>query len=345
MIAELFKERRRRFNARCAKYSRYVFNDHFVLVLLFLLGFILVQYSQLLQHFPDNPFPIILGLLVLCVCLPYLGRVATYLEPADKHYLLVKEDEVLDYLQGANRRAFVWWTLMQSLILLLVTPLFLALGFPIWGVLIIMVFLAVVKYIIFRRRLNRFYSRSGLDWAEAIRAENKRQQAILKFFSLFTNVKGITSTVKRRPYLDVLLRWAKKGSPETWYNLYLRAFLRSGDYFALTLRLFALSLLAIALVSEKWLALILVVVFNYLLLFQLTALKQHFTYQAMANLMPIGKEMQNHNLKRLIAQIILGMTLVESLGLWHLQYSFLLVAIMLALVLFYLPYKLKKMID
>ena len=48
MIAGLFMERSKRFNARCAKYSRYVFNDHFILVLLFLLGFVLVQYSQLL---------------------------------------------------------------------------------------------------------------------------------------------------------------------------------------------------------------------------------------------------------------------------------------------------------
>ena len=55
MIAELFKERSRRFTTRCAKYSRYVFNDHFILVLLFLLGFVLVQYSQLLRHFPKNP--------------------------------------------------------------------------------------------------------------------------------------------------------------------------------------------------------------------------------------------------------------------------------------------------
>ena len=54
MIAKLFMERSKRFNARCAKYSRYVFNDHFILVLLFLLGFVLVQYSQLLKHFPKK---------------------------------------------------------------------------------------------------------------------------------------------------------------------------------------------------------------------------------------------------------------------------------------------------
>ena len=72
MIAKLFKERSKRFNARCAKYSRYVFNDHFILVLLFLLGFVLVQYSQLLKHFPKNPWAIILGLLVSVIT--FLGE-------------------------------------------------------------------------------------------------------------------------------------------------------------------------------------------------------------------------------------------------------------------------------
>ena len=109
MIAKLFKERSKRFNARCAKYSRYVFNDHFILVLLFLLGFVLVQYSQLLRHFPKNPWAIILGLLVLCLLLPFWGNIATYLEPADKHYLLVKEEEVLDHVKKATGRAFRFW--------------------------------------------------------------------------------------------------------------------------------------------------------------------------------------------------------------------------------------------
>ena len=114
MIAKLFKERSKRFNARCAKYSRYVFNDHFILVLLFLLGFVLVQYSQLLKHFPKNPWAIILGLLVLCLLIPFWGNIATYLEPADKHYLLVKEEEVLDHVKKATGRAFRFWLIVQN---------------------------------------------------------------------------------------------------------------------------------------------------------------------------------------------------------------------------------------
>lgn len=226
MIAELFKERSRRFTTRCAKYSRYVFNDHFILVLLFLLGFVLVQYSQLLRHFPKNPWAIILGLLVLCLLLPFWGNIATYLEPADKHYLLVKEEEVLDHIKKATGRAFRFWVLIQTLIFILVVPLFLALGLPVWGVVLIAVAMAILKYFIFQKKAQPFYKQSGLNWTDAIAAENKRQQSILKFFSLFTNVKGITSSVKRRGYLDGILKRTKKDKKYTWYNLYLRAFLQ-----------------------------------------------------------------------------------------------------------------------
>ncbi|MFR8245367.1 MAG: ABC transporter permease [Streptococcus sp.] len=47
----------------------------------------------------------------------------------------------------------------------------------------------------------------------------------------------MTSSVKRRAYLDSILKRTKKDKENTCYNLYLRAFLRSGDYFALSLRL------------------------------------------------------------------------------------------------------------
>ena len=90
---------------------------------------------------------------------------------------------------------------------------------------------------------------------------------------------------------------------------------------------------------------VLVVVFDYLLLFQLTALKSHFAYQRKAILMPIGKDMQASNLKRLINQIVLVMTLIQALCLFDLKFSLILIGVMLVLSLVYLPAKLKKMID
>ena len=61
--------------------------------------------------------------------------------------------------------------------------------------------------------------------------------------------------------------------------------------------------------------------------------------------MPIGKDMQVSNLKRLITQIVLVLTLVQALCLFDLKFSLILVGAMLVLSLVYLPAKLKKMID
>jgi hypothetical protein len=61
--------------------------------------------------------------------------------------------------------------------------------------------------------------------------------------------------------------------------------------------------------------------------------------------MPIGKDMQVSNLKRLINQIVLVMTLIQALCLFDLKFSLILIGVMLVLSLVYLPAKLKKMID
>lgn len=100
MIAKLLRSGKRSMPA-CAKYSRYVFNDR---VLLFLLGFVLVEYSQLL-HFKES-WAIIAGLLMLLSVITF-GNIATYLEPTDKHYLLVKEEgDFLDHVKEGNRACF-----------------------------------------------------------------------------------------------------------------------------------------------------------------------------------------------------------------------------------------------
>ena len=51
-MKEVFQKRKQVFRNQCLKYSRYVFNDHFVLFLLVFIGFLAVQYSQLLRNFP-----------------------------------------------------------------------------------------------------------------------------------------------------------------------------------------------------------------------------------------------------------------------------------------------------
>ncbi|EGV10751.1 bacterial ABC transporter protein EcsB domain protein [Streptococcus constellatus subsp. pharyngis SK1060 = CCUG 46377] len=90
-MRNLFQKRRQVFRNQCLKYSRYVFNDHFVLFLLVFIGFLAVQYSQLLRSFPKNHLPIILALVVLLFLLLPLGRIATYMEKPDSLFYWSKK--------------------------------------------------------------------------------------------------------------------------------------------------------------------------------------------------------------------------------------------------------------
>ena len=99
--------------------------------------------------------------------------------------------------------------------------------------------------------------------------ESKRKQLLLRFFALFTQVKGISNSVKRRAYLDFILKAVQKAA---WKDLAksLSAFL-SAKWRPLCSQSFVFScfsLLAQVFIEQAWIATAVVVLFNYLLLFQ-----------------------------------------------------------------------------
>ena len=104
--AELFETRVRKYQKKSMKYMRYVLNDHFLIVLFFLFGFIMVQYSSWIQSIRVLELPL-LGLLgALLASVPFFGGVATLLEPADGIFLSVVGQDFKVYLQKAIRRSW-----------------------------------------------------------------------------------------------------------------------------------------------------------------------------------------------------------------------------------------------
>ena len=98
------------------KYMRYVFNDHFILVCVFLLGGLGFYYSQVLKTLPVNFVwgrPII---LVFWLALLQIGRIATLAQEADKVFILPKEPEMNVYLNRAIRYSF--WLPLVALFLM-----------------------------------------------------------------------------------------------------------------------------------------------------------------------------------------------------------------------------------
>ena len=345
-MRDLFLRRKQAFRKECVGYLRYVLNDHFVLFLLLLIGFLAYQYSQLLQDFPENHWPILLFLGIVSALLLAWGGIATYIEVPDKLFLLVAEEEVKSYLKGQMLRSLVFWTIVQTLFLLLFAPLFLAMGYGLLVFLVYVLLLGAGKYLLFRQKASKFFTETGLDWDYIIAQESKRKQVLLRFFALFTQVKGVSNSVKRRAYLDFILKTVQKVPGKIWQNLYLRSYLRNGDLFALSLRLLFLSLLAEIFIEQSWIATAVVVLFNYLLLFQLLALYRAFDYQYLTQLFPLEKGEKEKGLQAVIRGLTGFVLLVQLIvGLITLQEKLALLALLgagLVLQVLYLPYQVKR---
>ena len=345
-MKDLFLKRKQAFRKECVGYLRYVLNDHFVLFLLVLIGFLAYQYSQLLQDFPENHWPILLFLGIVSTLLLAWGGIATYMEVPDKLFLLASEEEVKSHLKGQTVRSLVFWLLVQTLCLLLFAPLFLAMGYGLPVFLIYVLLLGTGKYLIFRQKVSKFFTGNGIDWDYVIVQESKRKQVLLRFFALFTQVKGVSNSVKRRAYLDFILKAVQKVPGKIWQNLYLRSYLRNGDLFTLSLRLLLLSLLAVIFIEQAWIATAVVILFNYLLLFQLLALYHAFDYQYLAQLFPLERGEKEKGLQEVIRGLTGFVLMVQLIvGLITLQEKLALLALLgagLVLQVLYLPYQVKR---
>ncbi|MDO4667119.1 MAG: ABC transporter permease [Streptococcus sp.] len=348
-MKKVFSKRRQDFQNQCLKYLQYVLNDHFVLFLLIFIGFLAIQYSQLLKNIPADKTPIILFFLLFSIAIIPMGSIATYLEKADILFLLPKETELYSFLRKQVQRSYILFSILQTILLLILAPLFLALNSSIEMFALYCLFLLVAKWFFFQFKSRRFFTNGQLNWQNLLVYEDRRKQGILRFFALFTNVKGISNSVKRRKYLDVATNLLAKKHSTTWQNLFLRSYLRNGDLFGLTVRLLGLSLLVIVLVEQTWVATAFVLLFNYLLIFQLIALHDALDYQYLTILFPIDKKEKIKGAKQIIS-IIGYIVLLIQLGVSVLFFQeklavLVLLGFSLLLHLFYLPFKLKRLVD
>jgi len=120
---DFFLLRRQRHQKKMMKYMRYVLNDHFVLVCLFLVGGLAFYYSNLLKQLPpDFPWSLPIVGIAWWVVLPF-GKLATLVEPADMTFLLPKEKEMGNYLSRGLRHSLAFPFVVELLICGALLPL------------------------------------------------------------------------------------------------------------------------------------------------------------------------------------------------------------------------------
>lgn len=338
-MIEIFKKRRKLWYQQNIKYLRYVFNDHFVLFLMILLGALVVQYVNFLQVHHLNLWGKIILVVFVSLLSQVLGCLATFIEAPDKVFLLTKELEVRAYLIKCLIRSLILPAIVSGLLVLIAAPL---LKFnPIFLILWFLV-LVGIKAGLLAYQIWRFQNSGLLDWSGLIDLEEARKTGTLRLFSLFTNVKGLKSHSHRRKYLDFLLTKTKR----TYEYLFTRSFLRSGDYLGLTIRLLILSILSMIFVKNGIVAIVMVVVFNYLLIFQLLSLQTAFDYQLLTRIYPLKKAAKTAGLRMIIFRVMMFVTIVELvLSLIFVRPFFLTLVILLVnflLTKFYVRFRLKN---
>ncbi|MBO0421290.1 ABC transporter permease [Enterococcus plantarum] len=386
------------------KYMRYVFNDHFILVCVFLLGGLGFYYSQVLKTLPANFVwgrPII---LIFWLALLQIGRIATLAEEADKVFILPKEPEMNRYLNRAIRYSF--WIPLVALFLLggMSMPLVVVstgwafstffyfivmlgilkashlrlqkyelyqissreyyLWFLLWFItsLVAIVLslyvvpiagplIALVQVVFFYILLNKKEQTVSLDWERMIQKEKNRMHRIYQFIHLFTDVPEISSSVKRRKFLDPLLGKIKKTSQNTYLYLYARSFLRGSEYSGLFIRLVLVAGVILFFLKEFWISMGVSVLFVYLIGFQLIPIYTQFDYMVMTHLYPVPDGQKKQAVSKLVTVLLLVAALLFSvfvlIALPDLKEGLMVVVALIVEVLlfakFYVPYRLKKM--
>jgi ABC-2 type transport system permease protein len=133
---DLAKRRLKANFKQSLRYLSLVFNDFFVLALIFMLGALMFWYAQALKTMPvgQNLYK---PLLAVLLWLPFLaGHFVTLFEPADEHFLLTQDRQLQSYL-----------TPLFAYSMLLPTILLIAMGGILAPFALLKVQLPVVRYI------------------------------------------------------------------------------------------------------------------------------------------------------------------------------------------------------
>lgn len=118
----LFKSRKLEIAKEKQYYNKFVFNGHFGIFLLILLGAFILGYGQFLKSIPTNlNFPLIVGVIL---ALTSLFPIRTLLKDADRLFLLPFEKHMTEYMKRSLVYSYFLRLPIQILMVIIFFPLF-----------------------------------------------------------------------------------------------------------------------------------------------------------------------------------------------------------------------------
>lgn len=346
------------------KYLRLVFNDHFVIAIIFLLGALGYTYANAVKGLDPQAWWLKPVLSLVLLAAVSFGRLATLLKEADSVFLLPKESGLVTYLKSA--RLYSSWLplIAMAFVTLLVAPLLLITKtVPAWHIAVALITLVIIKDRRFsiqlcqwyqadetqatkglslildlaiiasqlyqwlnlvgvlvalglayyqRQQLARVQKTQLFDWLAAVGAEDSRMGRIYRLYNLFTDVPGLSSQVKRRRYLDGLLKLITTKPANTYLYLYARGFLRGTEFSGLYIRLVVLGGIILCFSHIWWLSLALGLLLIYLVGFQLLPFYNQYDQIIFTHLYPVPTTKRIQAFSQLMRTLLLLQALLFS---------------------------------
>ncbi|WP_240371526.1 ABC transporter permease [Anoxybacteroides rupiense] len=155
--------------------------------------------------------------------------------------------------------------------------------------------------------------RKGLNWEHLILQEEKAQLSFYRLANIFTDVPHLKERAKRRKWMDFVLSFVPYRQEQAFRYLYLRTFLRAGDYLGLYIRLTCISCLVLYIVPPIYGKIIAALFFLYATGFQLLRLQQHHRSNIFYKLYPLSDQLKKKTVLQLLFWLLLGQNIVFAL--------------------------------
>ncbi|MCY9806971.1 ABC transporter permease [Lentilactobacillus senioris] len=319
------------------KYLRLVFNDYFVLALLFLIGGLGYSYSNLLKTLSGSEWWLMPLCIVVITLVEQLGNLATLIREPDFVFLLPREGQMWQYFKTAFSYSFPLAAIIQLVVTVVLMPLIhighvvsiLQVGALLLTVVAIKGTLLVTDlgflYRLVSKRVKQlihyvlplivltiglyfnYFIAFGislaallgatifsgeiknrpLNWREATATENGRMHRVYQFFNLFTDVPALTGNVKRRKWLDPLLKRIELIPKNTYKYLYAHGIIRDNEMSGLFFRLTLIGAVMLFFIHGTYLPIMISALFIYLIGFQLIPFYQHFDDNVFIHIYPV----------------------------------------------------------
>ncbi|ULG73739.1 ABC transporter permease [Macrococcus brunensis] len=118
----LYQKRAGANSKEVARYSRFIFNGHFIIFLSIAFGALMLQYSQLLKALPDGiDYHLIIAFIL---ALTTLAPLRTYFREADQVFLLPYEEQLDDYIRNSIVGSALRRGILFTVLFVILLPLY-----------------------------------------------------------------------------------------------------------------------------------------------------------------------------------------------------------------------------